>query len=311
MTELNIQEDQSLFTTDPEILIFKLDTENLLELSSNKSKISKELDLKVKNGYNEYLSFRIKTIKKFNFIITPSYCIIMPKEEKLIKVRFKRDEGEELKLKSYKIQLEGFIISKDDKDINAKELFDKYKKSGEKVIGKIKQIRCKFLDKYDNNISSLSCLNPEIQNNEKSIFVSAISKDLSMNEIDKKNKNQHKDEKNPLLINPNIPINKNMNDIKEEQNKENEINEENNENNSGINKIEDTSKINSSNHESSSENNRNIEEENKQNKMLNETIKNEIKREKIDLLSNLSNKQIIIGIIIIIFIIGFIIYFTI
>ena len=271
MTELNIQEDQSLFMTDPEILIFKLDTENLLELSSNKSKISKELDLKVKNGYNEYLSFRIKTIKKFNFI----------------------------------------IISKDDKDINAKELFDKYKKSGEKVIGKIKQIRCKFLDKYDNNISSLSCLNPEIQNNEKSIFVSAISKDLSMNEIDKKNKNQHKDEKNPLLINPNVPINKNMNDIKEEQNKENEINEENNENNSGINKIEDTSKINSSNNESSSENNRNTEEENKQNKMLNETIKNEIKREKIDLLSNLSKKQIIIGIIIIIFIIGFIIYFTI
>jgi len=45
--------------------------------------------------------------------------------------------------------------------------------------------------------------------------------------------------------------------------------------------------------------------------MLNETIKNEIKREKIDLLSNLSKKQIIIGIIIIIFIIGFIIYFTI
>ena len=30
MSELNFQEDKSLYTIDPEILIFKLDTDNLL-----------------------------------------------------------------------------------------------------------------------------------------------------------------------------------------------------------------------------------------------------------------------------------------
>ena len=124
----------------------------------------------------------------------------MPKEEKLIKVRFKRDEREELKLKSSKIGLEGFVISKEEKNLNAKVLFDKYKKSGEKIVRKIIQVRSQFLDKYDKTISSLSNLNSDIQDNEKSIFVSAFSKDLNIGNSDKNNKqNKEKEEKNPLL----------------------------------------------------------------------------------------------------------------
>ena len=128
MTDLNLQEDSSLYSIEPEILIFKLDTDNLLESNSNTSKISKQIELKIKNEVNKYLSFRIKTVKKLNYIITPSHCIIAPKEEKTIKIRFKRDEGEKLKLKSYRIQLEGFIISEEEKDENSKILFEKYKK---------------------------------------------------------------------------------------------------------------------------------------------------------------------------------------
>ena len=199
MSELNFQEDKSLYTIDPEILIFKLDTDNLLELNSNKSKISKQIELKIKNEVNEYLSFKIKTTKKLNYIITPSYFIIAPKEEKIIKIRFKRDEGEELKLKPYKILLEGFIIKENEKDIESKKLFEKYKKSGEKVAAKIIQVRSQFLDKNDNHLSLSSNNSSELKNNEKSIFVSALSQDS----IDNINTNNHqiKDENNPLLIN--------------------------------------------------------------------------------------------------------------
>ena len=199
MSELNFQEDKSLYTIDPEILIFKLDTDNLLELNSNKSKISKQIELKIKNEVNEYLSFKIKTTKKLNYIITPSYFIIAPKEEKIIKIRFKRDEGEELKLKPYKILLEGFIIKENEKDIESKKLFEKYKKSGEKVVAKIIQVRSQFLDKNDNHLSLSSSNSSELKNNEKSIFVSALSQDS----IDNINTNNHqiKDENNPLLIN--------------------------------------------------------------------------------------------------------------
>ena len=202
MTELNIEEDPSLFIIEPDTLTFKLDTDNLIGLSSNKSQIAKKIEIKIKNQVNEYLSFGIKTIKKLklNYIITPSYCIILPKEEKLIKVRFKRDESEELKLKSSKIGLEGFVISKEEKNLNAKVLFDKYKKSGEKIVRKIIQVRSQFLDKYDKTISSLSNLNSDIQDNEKLIFVSALSKDLNIGNSDKSNKQiKDKEEKNPLL----------------------------------------------------------------------------------------------------------------
>lgn len=322
MSELNFQEDKSLYTIDPEILIFKLDTDNLLELNSNKSKISKQIELKIKNEVNEYLSFKIKTTKKLNYIITPSYFIIAPKEEKIIKIRFKRDEGEELKLKPYKILLEGFIIKENEKDIESKKLFEKYKKSGEKVVAKIIQVRSQFLDKNDNHLSLSSSNSSELKNNEKSIFVSALSQDS----IDNINTNNHqiKDENNPLLINQiksiietkddnedikdkeiTEKINKNTIDVKIKNNEiRNNVKLDHFENE---NKIEDKSKINLNNTETSlSKDNIDTKKENEQNVYL-----NNIKNEKIDLLSIISKKQLIIAIIVISIIILLIIYFTI
>ena len=332
MSELKIQEDNTLYEIDPEILTFKLDTEDIVELSSNKEEISKQIDLKIINGVNEYLFFRIKTPKKIklNFITTPSHCILIPKEEKIIKIRFKRDKGEELKLKSYKIQLEGFIINEEEKDMNPKTLFDKYKKSGVKVIGKIMQVRSQFLDKYENCNLSLSKHNSDNKSNEKSIFVSAISNEIDI-ENDKKNikKNKNKEEKNPLLINK-IQIIKET-DIKQEDDKDKEIlkktynnnsnnkiiaNEQNidniieNSENLDKNENDDKSKININIKENSSNNVLNIEEE--KIKTNNTKIHQEkrIKNEKIDLLQSLSKKQIFVGIISILLIIILIIYFT-
>lgn len=331
MTDLNLQEDSSLYSIEPEILIFKLDTDNLLESNSNTSKISKQIELKIKNEVNKYLSFRIKTVKKLNYIITPSHCIIAPKEEKTIKIRFKRDEGEKLKLKSYRIQLEGFIISEEEKDENSKILFEEYKKNGAKVIGKIIQVRSKFLDINDNSIATLSSNISLTKNNEPEIFVSALSKEININDINKNdNQNKYKDEKNPLLIDKNKPVEENKNEInkvfnnnlKEEIISHNIIDnnkidnnikedklEENNEK-TVINQIEEISVINTSNNNFSNILN-NLDEQRKQNYNLDNTQKNEIKNERIDLLSKASKKQIIIAIIIIFLIIAFIIYFTI
>ena len=328
MSELKIQEDNILYEIDPEILTFKLDTEDIVELSSNKEEISKQIDLKIINGVNEYLFFRIKTPKKIklNFITTPSHCILIPKEEKIIKIRFKRDKGEELKLKSYKIQLEGFIINEEEKDMNPKTLFDKYKKSGVKVIGKIMQVRSQFLDKYENCNLSLSKHNSDNKSNEKSIFVSAISNEIDI-ENDKKNKN--KEEKNPLLINK-IQIIKET-DIKQEDDKDKEIlqktynnnsnnkiiaNEQNidniieNSENLDKNENDDKSKININIKENSSNNVLNIEEEKIKTNNTKIPQEKRIKNEKIDLLQSLSKKQIFVGIISILLIIILIIYFT-
>ena len=321
MYELNIQEDNILYEIEPEILTFKLDTENLLELSSNKEEISKQIELKIINKVNEYLSFRIKTAKKIklNYFTTPSHCIIFPKEEKLIKIMFKRNKGEELKLKSYKIQLEGFIIKQEEKDINPKTLFEKYKKSGEKVIGKIMQVRSQFLDKYDNCNLSLSKSNSDIKYDEKSINDTAISNEINIEkEKHNNNKNKDKDENNPLLISKV----KNIKEMDEQKSdKDNEILKNKNDKNSNINiynnenidknENDDKSRININLKENFSNNVYNMEEETIKTNDIKNALEQKIKIEKIDLLENFSRKQIFIGVITVLLIIILIIYFTI
>ena len=67
------------------------------------------------------------------------------------------------------------------------------------MVAKIIQLRSQFIDKNDNHLSLSSINSSELKNNEKSIFVSALSQDSK----DNINTNNHqiKDENNPLLIN--------------------------------------------------------------------------------------------------------------
>ena len=90
--------------------------------------------------------------------MTPSSFILYPKEENIIKIRFKRDEGEKLELKSHKIQFEGCIISQEDKDLNVDDLYKKYIKAGNKDVNNI-IAKTYFFDKNGNNLSSLTSTN--------------------------------------------------------------------------------------------------------------------------------------------------------
>ena len=149
--------ESSLFSLTPERLIFNLDTDNISELSSNTSRISKEIQIKIINISDNFAAIKIKTTKKKNYIMSPSSEFILePKEEKEINVRFKRDENEKLKLKSHKVQFEGIAIKEIDKDLSIKDLFDKYTKSENKVDIITKQIETEFFDRNGNNLLSMS-----------------------------------------------------------------------------------------------------------------------------------------------------------
>ena len=149
--------ESSLFSLTPERLIFNLDTDNISELSSNTSRISKEIQIKIINISDNFAAIKIKTTKKKNYIMSPSSEFILePKEEKEINIRFKRDENEKLKLKSHKVQFEGIAIKEIDKDLSIKDLFDKYTKSENKVDIITKQIETEFFDRNGNNSLSMS-----------------------------------------------------------------------------------------------------------------------------------------------------------
>ena len=157
MSEINNSPNSPLFTLSPENLIFHLDTDDISELSSNTTKISKETEIKIINKTNDFIAIKIKTTKKNNYIMSPSSNFILnPNEEKEITIRFIRNEGEKLKLKNYKVLFEGIIIEEEEKDLIVKDLFDKYSKNENKSKTYTIQVESQFLDKNGNDSLSLS-----------------------------------------------------------------------------------------------------------------------------------------------------------
>ena len=157
--------EPSIFQITPERLIFNLDTDNISELSSNTSQISKDIQIKIINVSNNFIAIKIKTTKKNNYIMSPSSeFVIAPKEEQEVNVRFKRDENEKLKLKSHKFLFEGIEIKEEDKNLNVKELFNKYTKGENKVDIITKQIESEFFDNNGNSLLSMSNAISKISN---------------------------------------------------------------------------------------------------------------------------------------------------
>ena len=157
--------EPSIFQITPERLIFNLDTDNISELSSNTSQISKDIQIKIINVSNNFIAIKIKTTKKNNYIMSPSSeFLIAPKEEQEVNVRFKRDENEKLKLKSHKFLFEGIEIKEEDKNLNVKEIFNKYTKGENKVDIITKQIESEFFDNNGNSLLSMSNAISKISN---------------------------------------------------------------------------------------------------------------------------------------------------
>ena len=193
--------ESSIFQITPERLIFNLDTDNISELSSNTSKISKDIQIKIINVSNNFIAIKIKTTKKNNYIMSPSSeFLIAPKEEQEVNIRFKREENEKLKLKSHKVLFEGIEIKEEDKNLNVKELFNKYTKGENKVDIITKQLESEFFDNNGNsllsmsntiskisNVTNINNTNIDINNKDNNNNLNKINKSNDMNLIDLRN----------------------------------------------------------------------------------------------------------------------------
>ena len=193
--------ESSIFQITPERLIFNLDTDNISELSSNTSKISKDIQIKIINVSNNFIAIKIKTTKKNNYIMSPSSeFLIAPKEEQEVNIRFKREENEKLKLKSHKVLFEGIEIKEEDKNLTVKELFNKYTKGENKVDIITKQLESEFFDNNGNsllsmsntiskisNVTNINNTNIDINNKDNNNNLNKINKCNDMNLIDLRN----------------------------------------------------------------------------------------------------------------------------
>ena len=184
--------EPSIFQITPERLIFNLDTDNISELSSNTSKISKDIQIKIINVSNNFIAIKIKTTKKNNYIMSPSSeFLIAPKEEQEVNIRFKREENEKLKLKSHKVLFEGIEIKEEDKNLTVKELFNKYTKGENKVDIITKQLESEFFDNNGNSLLSMSNTISKISNitniNNTNIDINNKNNNNNLNKINKCN----------------------------------------------------------------------------------------------------------------------------
>jgi len=145
-SEMIYDESEEIFQIEEKIITFKIKQDKNLNISS--SKISEELNLIskskiiIKNVLNEYIAFRVKTTKKKNYIVNPSYCIIKPNDSIEINIFYYIKEGEDIISNGHKFKFEGFVISEEEKEKSAKDLF--YEKRNQKVKGTIIKKKVKF-----------------------------------------------------------------------------------------------------------------------------------------------------------------------
>ena len=155
-SELNLNDLKEVFKLDKEVISFNLDLENISEKEPSKTSINIENEIKVTNLTEDYLAFRVKATKKTYYSVQPTYCIIPPKEFKTIEIKFFLKEGGIPKLHGHKFKFEGFIIQENEKEKDAKNLFNEYIQKGAQVVGNCQKTFVQFSnnDEIENKNSS-------------------------------------------------------------------------------------------------------------------------------------------------------------
>ena len=195
--ELLLDNSKEVFQLDKDVLSFKLDTEDLSEVISKKLQKS-ENDVKVKNLTDDYIAFRTKTTRKAYYLVEPVHCVIPPKGEQIVKISFSAKEGERIKIHGHKFRFEGFVIPEDEKDKNAKDIFNEYTQKGTPVVGNSQRTFVQFSDNNENEITSATVSGKESSGNLLTLPTthvrapSDISEYAVTDEVDSNKNNENK-----------------------------------------------------------------------------------------------------------------------
>lgn len=223
---------KEIFKIDKDIFTFNINSEKIKTASSSSHPtIISEEKLVITNTTNNHLSFRIKTTKKLFYTVNPSYFNISPKSSKTVHILFYFVPGNEVNSTGHKFKIEGFIITDDEKDKDAKELFSYYSKSKIGVEGNTQKRFVKLI--YDN----------ENENSAKNEEDNSLLKDkISMANSEYSIVQEHNEEKIKTVENNPFPM---VNQIIKGETKKQEDIKDNNKNIEKNNEKNDNKKENS------------------------------------------------------------------
>ena len=198
MSDLIMDVSKEIFKLNKDILLFKINPLNFNKLSSYSSQHSpdhlqplSEEEIIITNLTSEYLAFRIKTTKKENYAVNPTYCIISPNENKVINFLFYNKPGRRLDSKGHKFKFEGFIIPESRKNEDIKVLFNDYIKKGIKVVGNSQKRYVRFSE--GNNEETNSLLNSTRSVLSNYTVAENKKQNTLLNDIIKENENENED----------------------------------------------------------------------------------------------------------------------
>ena len=204
--DLIMDVSREIFKLSKDVLIFKINPSNINKLSSYSSTHSGQLqplseeDIIITNLTSEYLAFRIKTTKKENYAVNPTYCIISPKENKAINFIYYNNPGAKFDAKGHKFKFEGFIIQESRKNEDVKDLFYDYIKKGIKVSGNSLKLYVRFSEEgNEDNQNILKGSNILLGNSSGTVLsnyteVENIKQNTLLSDIIKDNKNENEKE---------------------------------------------------------------------------------------------------------------------
>lgn len=193
--DLVFDNSKEVFHLDKEAISFNLNIENISEEEPLKSELKSETELKITNLSDNYIVFRTKTTKKLYYSVTPTYCIIPPKEIKNIKIALWIKEGEIPKLHGHKFKFEAFSIDENEKDKEPKELISEYIQKGTPVTGNSQKTFVQFNE--GENSSEKKEKNEKLLSLPKISHIRSGSNLSDYQEIEEKKENES--ESKPLL----------------------------------------------------------------------------------------------------------------
>jgi hypothetical protein len=224
-SQLMIEKIENIYQIEEDDIKFKINRNyinNLLSsnLFQNINLISSS-QIAVKNLTTEYISLRVKTTKKQNYTVEPSYFILNPSETKLINIYYYINKMEEVNEKGHKFKFEGFVIKESEKNKNIKNIFADYIKSGTKVRGNVVKKYVKFIDDNNYEIPNKSIIQKRYSVSESSSDLSIeenlkeLTSHLSDNNLRKEESSLSEDKKD------NFKFNKNEENLRDEEELEN------------------------------------------------------------------------------------------
>ena len=193
--DLVFDNSKEVFHLDKEVISFNLNIENISEEEPLKSELKSETELKITNLSDNYIVFRTKTTKKLYYSVTPTYCIIPPKEIQNIKISLWIKEGEIPKLHGHKFKFEAFSIDENEKDKEPKELISEYIQKGTPVTGNSQKTFVQFNE--GENSSEKKEKNEKLLSLPKISHIRSGSNLSDYQEIEEKKENES--ESKPLL----------------------------------------------------------------------------------------------------------------